>query len=78
MTLNELNKFARIHNIDFNKDILCINTINDNLVLNNLEQIAVKDIDNLVFIPSSLAYNACTIRDFKLCDTVNSVDLPQS
>lgn len=77
MTLNELIVFARNHEIDFNKDIVCMNMINDNLVLDNLEQVAMKEIDKenkLVIIPSSLSYNADMNKEFELCDTVNSCD----
>ena len=75
MSLNELIRFAKVHDIDFDKDIVCINTINDNLVLDNLEQVAMKEIDKgnkLVIIPSSLSYNADMNKEFELCDTVNS------
>lgn len=77
MTLNELIVFAQKHNINFNKDIVCINMIDDNLVLDNLEQIAMKEIDKenkLVIIPSSLSYNADMNEEFEFCDTVNSCD----
>lgn len=75
MSLNELIRFAKMHDIDFDKNIVCINMINDNLVLDNLGQIAMKEIDKkntLVIIPSSLSYNADMNKEFELCDTVNS------
>ena len=76
MTLNELIRFAKMYNIDFDKNIVCVSTINDNLVLdNNLEQVAIKETDEgnkLVIIPSSLSYNADMNKEFELCDTVNS------
>ena len=78
MSLNELIRFAKIHDIDFNKDITCVNTVNDNLILDNLEQIATKETDEgnkLVIIPSSFSYNADMNRELEFCDTVNSVDL---
>ena len=45
MTLNELIKFAKVHDIDFNKDIICVAQFDGEIDLDNLEQIAMKETD---------------------------------
>lgn len=78
MSLNELIRFAKMHNIDFDKDIICVEQFNDVIELNSLEQIAIKETDEgnkLVIIPFVYSYNADMNKEFEFCDTVNSVDL---
>ena len=78
MSLNELIKFAKIHDIDFDKDIICVEQFNDVIELNSLEQIAMKETDEgnkLVAIPFVYSYDADMNKNFEFCDTVNSVDL---
>ena len=80
MTLNELIKFAKVHNIDFNKDIICVAQFDGEIDLDNLEQIAMKETDEgnkLVVIPFVYSYNADMNKEFEFCDTVNSVDLSE-
>ena len=77
MSLNELIKFAKMHDIDFDKDILCVEQFNGVIELNSLEQIAMKETDEgnkLVVIPFKYSYNADMNKELELCDTVNSVD----
>lgn len=77
MSLNELIKFAKMHDIDFDKDIICVEQFNGVIELNSLEQIAMKETDEgnkLVVIPFEYSYNADMIKELELCDTVNSVD----
>ena len=45
MTLNELIKFAKVQDIDFNKDIICVAQFDGKIDLDNLEQIAMKETD---------------------------------
>ena len=80
MTLNELIKFAKVHDIDFNKDIICVAQFDGEIDLDNLEQIAMKETDEgnkLVVIPFVYSYNADMNKEFEFCDTVNSVDLSE-
>lgn len=77
MSLNELIKFAKMHDIDFDKDIICVEQFNGVIELNSLEQIAMKETDEgnkLVVIPFEYSYNADMNKELELCDTVNSVD----
>ena len=78
MSLNELIRFAKMHDIDFDKDIICVEQFNGVVELNSLEQIAMKETDEgnkLVVIPFEYSYNADMNKNFEFCDTVNSVDL---
>lgn len=80
MTLNELIKFAKVHDIDFNKDIICVAQFDGEIDLDNLEQIAMKETDEgnkLVVIPFVYSYNVDMNKEFEFCDTVNSVDLSE-
>lgn len=80
MSLNELIRFAKIHDIDFDKDIICVEQFNGVIELNSLEQIAMKETDEgnkLVVIPFEYSYNAEMNKNFEFCDTVNSVDLSE-
>ena len=77
MSLNELIRFAKMHDIDFDKDIICVEQFNSVIELNTLEQIAMKETDEgnkLVIIPFVYSYNADMIKEFELCDTVNSCE----
>ncbi len=75
MSLNELIKFAKVHDIDFGKDIICVSQVEGEIYLDNLEQIAIKETDEgnkLVVIPFVYSYNADMNKELELCDTVNS------
>ena len=75
MSLNELINFAKGHNIDFDKDILCIAQFDGECEIDNLEQIAMTETDEgnkLVFIPLVYSYNTDKEKELGLCDTVNS------
>ena len=76
MSLNELIRFAKMHDIDFDKDIICVEQFSV-IELGNIEQIAMKETDEgnkLVVIPFKYSYNADMNKELELCDTVNSVD----
>lgn len=47
MSLNELIKFAKMHDIDFNKDIICVSQVDGEIYLDNLEQ--MKEINLWLF-----------------------------
>lgn len=75
MTLNELIGFAKTHDIDFDKDIMCVTSSDDDLMLDNIEQVAMKESDEgnkLVVIPFVHSYDADMNKGFELWDTVNS------
>ena len=75
MSLNELIRFAKMHDIDFNKDIICVSQVDGEVYLDNLEQIAMKETDEgnkLVIIPFVYSYDADMNKNFEFCDTVNS------
>ena len=75
MSLNELIVFAQKHNIDFDKDIICVSQVDGEIYLDNLEQIAMKETDEgnkLVTIPFVYSYDADMNKEFEFCDTVNS------
>ena len=75
MSLNELIKFAKKHDIDFDKDIICVSQVDGEIYLDNLEQIAMKETDEgnkLVAIPFVYSYSADMNKEFGFCDTVNS------
>ena len=76
MTLNEIIKYAKLHNIDFDKPILTLadgeekSTVCDS----NVEQIGVKNIggiDYLYMIPNTHSYDADLFETLNLCDVVN-------
>ena len=75
MSLNELIRFAKMNDIDFDKDIICVSQFDGEIDLDNLEQIAMKETDEgnkLVVIPFVYSYNAKMNKELELCDTVNS------
>lgn len=75
MSLNELIKFSKVHDIDFDKDVICVSQVYNEIYLDNLEQIAMKETDEgnkLVVIPFVYSYNADMNKNFEFCDTVNS------
>ena len=75
MSLNELIRFAKIHDIDFDKDIICVSQVDGEIYLDNLEQIAMKETDEvnkLVVIPFVYSYDADMNKEFEFCGTVNS------
>ena len=75
MSLNELIIFSKMHNIDFDKDIICIAQFDGEIDLDNLEQIAMKETNEgnkLVLIPFEYSCNANMNKEFGFCDTVNS------
>jgi len=75
MTLNELIVFAQKHDIDFDKDIICVSQVDGEIYLDNLEQIAMKEANKgnkLVVIPFVYSYDADMNKNFEFCDTVNS------
>ena len=75
MSLNELIKFAKVHDIDFDTNILCVAQFDGEKDLSELEQIAMKETDEgnkLVMIPFVYSYNADMNEELELCDTVNS------
>lgn len=77
MSLNELIRFAKMHDIDFDKDIICVAQFDGEIDLDNLEQIAMKETDEgnkLVVIPFVYSYNADMNENFEFCDTVNSCE----
>ncbi len=75
MSLNELIRFAQKHDIDFDKDIICVSQVDGEIYLDNLEQIAMKEANKgnkLVVIPFVYSYDADMNKNFEFCDTVNS------
>ena len=75
MSLNELIRFAEKHDIDFDKDIICVAQFDGEKDLDNLEQIAMKETDEgnkLVVIPFVYSYDADMNKELEFCDTVNS------
>ena len=75
MSLNELIRFAKVHDIDFDKDIICVSQVDSETYLDNLEQIAMKETDEgnkLVVIPLVYSYDVDMNKGFEFCDTVNS------
>lgn len=75
MSLNELIRFAKMHDIDFDQDIICVSQVDNETYLDNLEQIAMKETDEgnkLVAIPLVYSYDADMNKEFEFCDTVNS------
>lgn len=75
MTLNELIRFAKTHDIDFDKDIICVAQFDGEIDLDNLEQIAMKETDEgnkLAIIPFVYSYDADMNKELGFYDTVNS------
>lgn len=67
MSLNELIRFAKMHDIDFDKDIICVSQVEGEIDLDNLEQIVMKETDEgnkLVVIPFEYSYNADMNKKF--------------
>ena len=75
MSLNELIKFAKMHDIDFDKDIICVAQFDGEIDLDNLEQIAMKETDEgnkLVVIPLVYSFYDNDVNEFGFCGITNS------
>lgn len=77
MTLNQIIKYAKLHNIDFDKEL---NIVTPNEYIEHgfdkspLEQVSVIDgKDELCFTPYDYAYDCEIIESLNLCDTVNGI-----
>lgn len=71
MTLNKIIEFAKLYNIDFDKDIGCITSSDDELILDEIDQIGIKETsegNKLVFIPFVHFYSD---KDFELYNVIN-------